>query len=132
MTDPELERRRKYARSIRAVRHLDTAAQLLEAYDNESATDLDAIESLPDWTHGTLLAHALEPTPPRSLTNAADLKALREMQLIGTLARACEQALHIGDIKTANAMAKLCNGVLLQTRGVASLVVALAIPEVEA
>lgn len=124
--------RRKYARSIRHVQQLTTAVQLLEAYDNEQANDLDQIEALPNWADGTLLEFALAPAAPDALDNAADLKALREMQLIGTLSRACEQALHLGDVKTANAMAGLCNRVLLRTRGAAGLCAALAIPEAEA
>jgi hypothetical protein len=90
------------------------------------------VQAVRNWADGTLLEFALAPTPPAALTNAADLKALREMQLIGTLSRACEQALHLGDIKTANAMAGLCNRVLLRTRGAAALCAALALPEVEA
>lgn len=123
--------RSKYAQAIRKVRDVRTAMQLLEAYDNEQANDLCQVESLPDWTEGTLLAFALEPTAPPDV-DAEDLQAMREMQLIGTLSRACEQALHLGDVKTANAMARLCHGVLMRTRGAAGLVVAFATPEVEA
>lgn len=118
--------RDRYARAIRGVSTLHTAVQLLEA-----PGALDSVEALPDWTYGTLLSWALESPGPKCL-DAGELKAVREMQLIGRLSLACEEALELGDMRTAHAMAELCNTVLQRTRGAAALRVALEIPKVEA
>lgn len=123
--------RDRYARAIRCVSTLHTAVQLLEAFEREAPGALDSVEALPDWTYGTLLAWALESPGPKCL-DAGELKAVREMQLIGRLSLACEEALELGDMRTAHAMAELCNTVLQRTRGAAGLRVALEIPKVEA
>lgn len=119
------EARVAFARTIRSARDLDQAILLLETFERDvlTPTPLDQVEGLNDWTHGGLLQHMFRRTDPAGL-NADDLRAMRECQLIGLLAEACEEALFEGDAKTARAMARLANGVLLRVKGEAAWQVA--------
>lgn len=90
----------------------------------DPAPDLHAVEQLPNWAYGTLVAWCLERPWPDGI-GADEADAMRQMQLIGTLALACEQALVLGDRRAARAMGQLCEMVLLRTKGVAALRAAL-------
>lgn len=117
MTRPSLD----LALAVRLCPSLESAADVLEGWE------LCAIESLEDWRFGSLMAWALEGPAPDGL-DAADLKSVRSMRLIGALASACERAMALGDARTARAMARMCNDVLLQTKGISALRAALTDP----
>ena len=105
---------------------LDTATQLLEAFEAEVLNwpqELTAIEQLPDWKMSTLLAWITAPAAPPGW-DATDILCSRQMALIGALAKASEQAAHLGDRRTAKAMAKLAHQATLNLKGEAALAVA--------
>lgn len=118
--------RLRYARAIRAMSTADKGAQLLEAYERESleTAELRALMALPDWRMSTLLAWITAPAAPPGW-DATDILCSRQMALIGALAKAAEQAAHLGDAKTAKAMARLAHRATLQLKGEAALAVAL-------
>lgn len=115
----------------------DKGAQLLEAFEREVTSEvltveltarcsleLDAIERLPDWRMPTLMAWICQPDAPKGWT-ATDVLTARHMALIGALAKASEQAAHLGDERTARALAQLAHSATLSLKGEAALSVAL-------
>lgn len=105
----------------------ETLLGVFAAQTTEWPLALTDIESLSDWTHAGLMAHAMAATAPPGVApeaapetgtcTASFLKTIREIQLIGKLALACEQALHLGDHTTAVQMMRLMKREWLQMRG---------------
>lgn len=121
--------RLRYARAIRAMSSADKGAQLLEAFEVEvhranPTPELDAIEQLPDWRLPTLMHWICQADAPKGWT-ATDVLTARHMVLIGALAKASEQAAHLGDARTARALAQLAHSATLRLKGEAALAVAL-------
>lgn len=93
------------------------ALDILEERWREFPHALTEIEQLEDWTHEGLIAAALAPPAPpgsRGEDSSAGpeytpsyLITLRTLQLVGKLALACEQALHLKDRQTAVQMMRL-------------------------
>lgn len=120
------EHRRAFARCIRSLSTEDAAVQLLEAYEAQLAdeaerdasdVELRALEQLPAWTHGNLLAWALSHQVPAAIQDAPSIQIMREFRLIGDLARASEQAMFKGDVQHAQRIARVLAQVWERTRG---------------
>ncbi len=135
MTESAEARRHRYARAIRGVSSLESATQLLEAYevDLHAGTDLLEIEQLPGWTYADLLGCAVKRRPCPTyqaddgvclMMKAQDLLSSRKYELIGMLARATEQAWLLGDGQTVASMARLTKTAVLNIIGEAVLALA--------
>ena len=99
----------------------ETAERLLNACIchaiDEWPVELVEIEQLSDWTGPGLLKHAMSAKAPPGIADegsqgegtftAGFLLTLRQLQLIGKLVSATEQALHLEDVKTAHSMTRL-------------------------
>lgn len=112
-----------WANAIRSAPSAAFAEGLLECLLREAEdwpTALTEFEQLSDWTHEGLVAAAMAPKAPPGCVpegsaqaeegrgwTATYLLTLRTMQLIGRLAMASEQALHLEDRKTAIQMMRL-------------------------
>jgi len=124
MTDPQRfdPHLAQWARSIRLAPTQSFAEGLLSAFVqqvNEWPQALTDIEQLPGWTRDSLLAHVMAPAaPPGAVPESAAsstaggftpsfLITLRTLQLIGKLALAAEQAMHLNDRKAAMSMNRL-------------------------
>lgn len=109
-----------WTNAIRAATTPELAETLLGVFAaqiTEWPLALTDIESLEDWTHEGLMVHALAPPAPpgsRGEDSSAGpeytpsyLITLRTLQLVGKLALASEQALHLEDRQTAVQMMRL-------------------------
>lgn len=86
---------------------------------DEWPVELCDIEQLADWTHEGLLRAAMAPKAPPcpEPSDAQHLLTLRTLQMVGKLALATEQALHLGDRKTAIQMLRLTSREWTQFKG---------------
>lgn len=127
-----------WVNAIRSAPSTTFAEGLLECFartaTEEWPVELTDIEQLSDWTHEGLVAAAMAPKAPPGCapesTPAYDAAAaytssvlltLRMNQLVGRLAMACEQALHLGDQQTAIQMLRLMTREWRRLRGEAAL-----------
>lgn len=119
--DPAL---RAWVAAIRSTPSIEDAERLLGCFartaTEEWPTALTEIEQLENWTHEGLLAAAMAPkAPPGAVRTGSEdaltgqgytpsyLLTIRTLQMIGKLALASEQALHLEDLKTALSMMRL-------------------------
>lgn len=134
-----------WVNAIRSAPSTAFAEGLLKCFartaTEEWPTALTDIEQLDDWTHGGLIAAALEPKAPGGLVpehsesgsfKPSFLLTVRTVQLVGKLALACEQALHLDDRKTAIQMMRLMSREWMHLNGSAALDVAFGELEPEA
>ncbi len=119
--------------AIRSAGNPADAEALLECFaltvTEEWPTALTDIEQLEDWTHEGLVAFSLAAkAPPGCVPEGSAspggegwtpsfLITLRGMALVGRLAMACEQALHLEDRKTAISMMRLMSREWLHLKG---------------
>lgn len=123
-----------WTNAIRAADTDELAETLLgvfAAQTTEWPLALTDIESLDDWTHAGLMVHALKPPAPHGVTKegepdagnftASYLITLRTLQLVGKLALASEQALHLEDRQTAVQMMRLMRREFTRFKGELSI-----------
>lgn len=123
-----------WVNAIRSAPSPTFAEGLLDCFartaTEEWPVELTEIEQLSDWTHEGLVAAAMAPkAPPGCAPEGSDagtytpsfLITVRGMQLVGRLAMACEQALHLDDRKTAIQMMRLMSREWLHLKGEAAL-----------
>ena len=124
----------EWVNAIRSAPSTPFAEGLLACFartaTEEWPVELTEIEQLSDWTHEGLVAAAMAPkAPPGCAPEGSDagtytpsfLITIREMQLVGKLALACEQALHLDDRKTAIQMMRLMSREWLHLKGQTAL-----------
>ncbi len=132
MTDRFDRHLARWAAVIRSAPDPAAAEKLLECFaitvNEDWPTELTEIEQLEDWTHEGLIAFALSAkAPPGCVPEGSAspdagwtpsfLITLRGMTLVGKLALACEQALHLEDRKTAISMMRLMSREWLHLKG---------------
>lgn len=118
--------RAAFARCIRSLSTQAAAEQLLEAYERQlqedahdaaATAELRGLEQLPAWTHGALLTWALSHYVPAAIGDSSSLLIMREFRLLGDLARACEQAMVLGEVQHAQRIAQVLASTWERVRG---------------
>lgn len=133
MTDRFDRHLARWAAVIRSAPDPAAAEKLLECFattvNEDWPTALTEIEQLEDWTHPGLVAFSLAAkAPPGCVPEGSAspgcegwtpsfLITLRGMALVGRLAMACEQALHLEDRKTAVQMMRLMSREWMHLKG---------------